>query len=97
METNEKKDAYRKKIEAQIEEWDAQIDVLKARAKKAGAEMQLKLERQIEELKARREDVRGHLAELHKAGDDAWHKVREGLDKALGEFKGAWDKIKERF
>ncbi|MDO3379037.1 hypothetical protein [Geoalkalibacter halelectricus] len=93
----EKKEAYRKKIEAQLEEWDAHIDVLRARAKKAGADARLQLDKQIEDLKARRENVRHRLTELQQAGDEAWHKVRDGIDKAGAEFKSAWEKIKERF
>ncbi|KIH75577.1 hypothetical protein SAMN05660860_00300 [Geoalkalibacter ferrihydriticus] len=93
----EKKEAYRRKIEAQLEEWNAEFDVLKARAKKAGAESQMKFDQQIEELKKRRENVRERLKELQKSSDEAWHKMRDGIDKAVAELKSAWDKAKERF
>lgn len=91
----EKKDLYRKKIEAQIDEWDAQISVLKAKTKKAGADARLRLDRQIEELKARKDDIRSRLKDMQKSGDDAWHKLRDGVDKAVGELKSAWDNIRK--
>jgi uncharacterized coiled-coil DUF342 family protein len=93
----EKKDLYRKKIEAQIEEWDAQIDVLKAKAKKTGSEARLRLDRQIDDLKSRRETIRTHLKDMQKSGDEAWHKLRDRVDHAVGELKNAWENIKKNF
>ena len=87
----DKKELYRKKIEAQIEEWDAQINLLKAKTKKAGADARVALDRQIDDL------IRGHLTSMQKAGDETWHKIRDKVDKAVGELKNAWENIKKQF
>jgi hypothetical protein len=42
MENQEQKESYQKKIESQLDEWRADIDRLRAKAKNATAETKLK-------------------------------------------------------
>lgn len=44
-----KKKAYQQKIEAQLEEWKAEIDTMKAKAKKAGVDVQSWYYKQLED------------------------------------------------
>jgi len=97
MDTHEKKEIYRAKIEAQLDEWGARIDQLKAKAKQADADMRIKLDEQIQSLKKRREDLRGRLDELKKSSGDAWHSISEGIDHAMDDLKGAWEEARKKF
>ena len=45
------KEAYRKKLNAQIEEWNAQINLLSAKIKNKGADVNLSAATQLEKLK----------------------------------------------
>jgi hypothetical protein len=45
------KEAYQKKLQAQLDEWNAEIEQLKAKADKAEAESQLEYYKKIEELR----------------------------------------------
>ncbi|MCF8051699.1 MAG: coiled coil domain-containing protein [Desulfobacterales bacterium] len=83
------KEAYRQKIEAQIDEWKAEMDKLNARAKKLDAEGRIEAESRIQDLKARQEAARAKLDELRRAGDAAWKDVKEGLDRAVSELGDA--------
>ena len=47
------KEAYEKKLQAQLDEWGAEIDKLKAKADKAEADAQLDYYKEIEELRTK--------------------------------------------
>jgi len=83
------KSAYTKKVQAQLDEWDADIQKLKARADRAEADAQIEIEKQIKSLKRKREETGDKLAELKAAGDDAWDDIKEGLDSAIDSLGNA--------
>lgn len=80
------KSAYEKKLQAQLNEWSAQIDQLKAKADRAEAEVQIKFYEHIEQLKIQQAAAESKLAELRASGDDAWNDLKAGLDNA-------WDSL----
>jgi hypothetical protein len=47
------KEAYQKKLEAQLKEWDAKLDQLSAKAQKATAEARITYENELESLKSK--------------------------------------------
>ena len=82
------KEAYEKKLEAQLREWKNDIDKMKAKADKADAEAKLEYYKQIEELRTKQEAAQKKLTELKSAGGDAWEDLKTGIDlawKSLGE------------
>lgn len=91
------KQAYEKKLQAQLEEWSADIDRLKAKATDLEGDAQLEYNRKIERLQAMREAAGERLDELRKAGDDAWDDLKGGVDEAWTELEAAFLKAKSRF
>ena len=91
------KDAYVKKVQAQLDELDADIKKLKARADKAGANAQLEYKKQIETLKRKQQKAGDKLAELKASSDDAWEDLREGLDAAKTSLSSAIKSATARF
>jgi len=92
-----KKEAYQQKIEAQLNEWKADIDKLKSRADQANASAQVGLYEQIDELKAKREAVAKKFEELRNASDEAWEDVKSGLDLAKESLSEAMSSASDRF
>lgn len=93
----ENKKAYQERMEAELREWQAKIDVLKAKADKAQADQKLEYEEEIESLREKQEEVRERLEELQEAGEDAWQEVKAGLDAAWEEMRSATDRALDRF
>jgi uncharacterized coiled-coil DUF342 family protein len=91
------KELYRQKRQAQLDEWKAEIDKLKAKASGASADIQLKLNEQIRELEAKLEKGMAKLAELADAGEDAWESLKEGLESAWESLKSAIGEAKGKF
>ncbi len=93
-----RKEAYEKKLKAQLDEWGKEIEKLKLKADKAKAEQQLKYYKILEELKAKQKTAGKKLQELKDTGEDAWEDLKAGIEKAwnaLGEaVKSAVSKFK---
>jgi nucleotide-binding universal stress UspA family protein len=94
---SKKKVVYERKIEAQLKEWGAQIDVLKAKAEKSKAEAKVAYLKQIEELRNKQESVKEKVHDLRASGDEAWEDVKKGVDNALTDLKKALKRAASRF
>lgn len=84
-----KKESYQKKLQAQLDEWSAETDKLRAKADKAGADAQLEYNKQIEELRSMQQAAIIKMAELKDANDDAWEDLRAGMDSAWNSIGNA--------
>ncbi len=91
------KEAYEKKLKAQLDEWGAEIDKLKAKADNAESDVQLEYYKQIEELRSKQEDATNKLAELREASDDAWEDLKAGIESAWDSLSMAVKNARERF
>ena len=76
------KDAYVQKLKAQLDGWNAEVDKLEALAAQASGDARIFYEQQMKSLRRQRADAKASLAELQGAGDDAWHQLKEGADRA---------------
>ncbi len=92
-----KKEAYEKKIEAQLKEWKIDIDKMKAKADKADAEAKLEYYKQIEDLRTKQEAAQKKLTELKSTGEAAWEDLKAGIDLAWSSLGEAVKSAKSRF
>jgi len=93
----DKRKAYEEKLDAQMEEWNAQIALLKAKADKAKAEAKIEYYKTIEDLQHRQNEARAKLHELKAAGDGAWEDLKTGAEKAWDEVKAAFHSAASKF
>lgn len=91
------KDAYQQKLQAQLDEWNADIDKLKARADKAEASVKLEYYKQIEDLRMKQGVASKKLTELKLAGDDAWEDLKAGVESAWNTLGEAVQSASSRF
>jgi len=94
---NEKRKAYEEKIDAQLEEWSAQISLLKDRADKPKAEETIEYHKTIESLQQKKDGARDKLDELKTAGDEAWEDLKTGAEKAWDDVKTAFHSAASKF
>jgi len=90
------KEAYRKQLEARLEQWDAQLDLLAARAKKATADAQVDYENELGALKRQRERALETLSELAKSGEGAWDDLKVGAERAWDDLGKTIDRLTAR-
>lgn len=91
------KQVYEDKMNARLHEWQAKIDVLKARADKATAEQKIKYNDEIESLRNRQQHLYKKLDELRLAGNDGWEDLKTGVEQAYQDLKSAVERAGERF
>ena len=77
---------YEKKIEAELREMQARLDLLRAQAASAAVDVRIRIERELDRLRDRRSELRRGLDELRSAGEAGWTRIREGMDAARREL-----------
>ncbi len=80
------KDEFVRKMHAQLDRWNAEIDVLAAKARVAEAEARADFEEQIEDLRRERDKARQKLEALDAASEGAWQDLKNGVEQA-------WDSV----
>lgn len=76
------------KLQAQIDERQADIDKLKAKAEGVDANIQLEYHKQIEELHLKRDAAQKKFNELKEASEESWEDLKAGVElswNSLGE------------
>ncbi|GGD78675.1 coiled coil domain-containing protein [Lacimicrobium alkaliphilum] len=91
------KEAYQKKLQAQLDEWNSEIDKLRAKADQAEADAQLEYYQQIETLREKQQESSRKLEELKAASDDAWQDMKAGIDSAWDSLGRSLESAKSRF
>ena len=92
-----KKELYKQKMQAQLDEWEAEVDRFKAKASGASANVQLELNKEINALKGKIAQGKTKLAEIADASEDAWESIKEGVDSAWDSLKAAVSDAKAKF
>ena len=91
------KEAYQKKFEAQLKEWDATLAQLSAKAQKATAEARISFENELESLKSKRASAHKTFEELGKVGETAWEDLKDRVEQGWHDMSKAIDKAASRF
>ncbi|OQK18046.1 hypothetical protein AU255_09380 [Methyloprofundus sedimenti] len=91
------KNAYVQKMQSKLDELDAQIDLLQAKASGASADAKIDFNEQIDSLKEYQKEGKEKLAELNDASEGAWEDIRDGMDSAWNKVSTAFNGAKNRF
>ena len=83
------KDAYKQKIEAELELAQAKLAEFKAQAKSSAADARIKNAKQVDELEQKINATKGKLKELGEASDDGWEQLKVGVESAWGALSTA--------
>jgi len=91
------RDEYIRKMQAKLEEWNAEIDTLSAKAGEVAADVRNEYNEQIESLKAKQIATRQKIEELQHAGETAWEDLKLGIDMAWSAMGEAIGSARSRF
>ncbi|PZX48200.1 hypothetical protein LY56_00351 [Roseinatronobacter thiooxidans] len=90
------RDAYIEKMKAKIDEWNAEISKQEAKARAAQADMKLKYEEQLKEMKTQRDAIEVKLREARESNEKAWADMRDGFEKAWRDMAQAFESAMKR-
>lgn len=91
------KDAYLKKAHAKLDEWNADLEKMKAKLSAADADARIKLNESVEELEAQRDEMKKKLVELERASEEAWEDIRDGMESAWNRVAASIKDATDRF
>ncbi|MDJ0862802.1 MAG: hypothetical protein QNK18_13785 [Gammaproteobacteria bacterium] len=90
------RDEYLEKFKAKLDDWNADIDKLEARAREAQADMQEEYRTQLEVLRKTRDEAIQEYDRIQNAAVDAWDAMVDGTEKAWGAWGDAFDKARSK-
>lgn len=93
----DKRKAYEEKLAAQLEEWNAQLALLKAKAEKATASAKIEYCEITETLQRKYDLALTKLKELQTASNESWEEIRRGAENAWAEVKNAFHNATSKF
>ena len=76
------KEAFKQKVEAEVELAHAKLAELKAQAKNSAADARIKYALHIEELEQKMEATKARLKELGEASEESLDRVKDGVENA---------------
>ena len=91
------RDEYVRKMQAKLEEWNTEIDVLVVKADKVKVDVKNEYNLQIESLKVKQTDARQRIDEFQKAGDIALEDLKSGIEHAWKSMEEAVKLARSRF
>lgn len=91
------RDLYVEKAKARIDQWDAEIKKLRAKAGEAEADARIEYQNRLTEMRAERDKAEQKLKQMRQAGDEALADLKSGFDRAMDSLSKAFDDARARF
>lgn len=91
------KDLYQQKLKAQLNEWQADIDKLKAKMAGASVGAKMELSQHINMLEGKIDEGNSKLVELDQATDDSWETLKDGFEEAWESISAAFKEAYKKF
>jgi len=95
--TVQQKEEFQKKMRAELDRMQTQIDHLTAKAHRAKKETQVELNHAIEELQGKKDAAGKKMKELESATGKAWGDVKSGLNATMEELEKSYKRARARF
>ncbi|EHQ36021.1 sll1863 family stress response protein [Methanoplanus limicola] len=90
-------DPHITRMEAKIEEMDAEFNKIKARAKGKGADAEIQFNELAKEYEQKKSEMMKNMADFKSTGKNAAKDLKEGAEQAFGELTASFEKAKSRF
>jgi hypothetical protein len=90
-------DAYRQKLDAQVDELSARLALGRAKAKQLSADSKIAAYEELAATEEKLSALKAKLASAAAAGEGAWQDLKGGLDFAWTEVRDASSRALKRF
>jgi hypothetical protein len=83
---HQEKQAYKQKVDAQLREWDAKAELLKAKGNNLAADAKVEFEEQLENFEENKAEFTAYLDELADRADDKWDDMKDEAESKWKSF-----------
>ncbi len=80
------KQAYKQKVDAELREWEAKAELLKAKGNNLMADAKLEFENQLKSLQDNKSEFTAYVDQLTDKADDAWDDVKDEAEDKWNKF-----------
>lgn len=91
------RDEYVNKMKTQLDQWNSEIGRWEEKAREAQAGMQAEATKQLEALRARREEALAEMKKVQDASTEAWMDMMRGTDAAWKAMQDAFTNARSHF
>ena len=91
-----KRDEYVAKMKLQLDELNAKMDKLEAKAQEAKEDARAKYKEEMSKLRQQSKLAKGKLDELKAAGEDGWDAMVAEMEKVRDAFKHSFNYFKSQ-
>lgn len=95
--SQQQKEQLQDQIEAKIKGYDKNVDELKEKARGVKGEAKAELNRQLDELRKKKEETSRKLKEMKSATGKAWEDLKTGIETALEDLEKTFQQMMKRF
>lgn len=90
------RNAYLKKVEAKLEDWEEELSRLGAKAEKAEASARAIYVEQMALVRSRQKAALARIRDVRDAGADNWGKFKSGVDESMSDLKKTVEEAVEK-
>jgi predicted nuclease with TOPRIM domain len=80
---------YQEKYQAKLDEWEADIIKLKAKARQEQSAASIQMQHKIDALEAKHALLKEKLSTLSDNSNSAWREIKSGIEKAGSDLSGS--------
>jgi hypothetical protein len=91
------KQAYREKEDAELREWDAKADLLKAKANNLSADARMEFDKQMNSLQENKSEIGAYVDKLSDKADDAWDDIKDEAEEKWDKFSSSVSKFVSKY
>jgi len=91
------RDEYVQKLKAQLDQWNAEVSKWEAKAKESQAHMKEEYEKQLGNVRSKRDEAMYQMKLMQNASLDAWQDMMRGADEAWKNMQEAFNRARSHF
>lgn len=91
------KELFQQKKQAQLDEWKADLDKLKAKVSMANADAQILINEQIKTLENKFDEGKSMLSKLKESAEETYESMKSGIESAWDKIASIFNDVKEKF
>jgi hypothetical protein len=91
------RDEYVQKLKTQIDQWNAEVSRWEAKAKDSQAHLKDEYEKQLGNVRGKRDEAMNQMKLMQNASLDAWQDMVRGADEAWKNMQDAFNKARSHF
>jgi uncharacterized coiled-coil DUF342 family protein len=92
-----KREEYALELKRKLDEWNAEIDQLEARARAAKEDARQRMGERLNTLRAKRVEAQTQVERIEGASGDSWEALKQGAERTWDELKDTLQRTREAF